>query len=97
MFLENKSYLFYLLISMAFQKIFHFNTSTNQQLENFLCVTEGSPQKGFHLAQKGRFIVVQPITGPFFALLSLNSMKQKFNLPPSNTQDSKDDQLPRFL
>ena len=51
MFLENKSYLFYQLISMAFQKIFHFNTSTNQQLENFLCVTESSPQKGFHLAQ----------------------------------------------
>ena len=46
---------------MAFQKIFHFNTSTNQQLENFLCVTESSHQKGFHLAQKGRFIVVQPI------------------------------------
>ena len=36
---------------MTFQKIFHFNTSTNQQLENFLCVTESSPQKGFHLAQ----------------------------------------------
>ena len=46
---------------MAFQKIFHFNTSTNQQLENFLCVTESSHQKGFHLAQKGRFIVVQPL------------------------------------
>ena len=50
---------------MAFQKIFHFNTSTNQQLENFLCVTESSPQKGFHLAQKGRFIVVQPIGLPW--------------------------------
>ena len=81
---------------MAFQKIFHLNTCTNQQLEEFLCVTESSPQKGFHLAQEGRFIVVQPIPA-LFALLSLNSMKQKFNLTPSNTQDSKDDQSPRFL
>ena len=45
---------------MTFQKIFHFNTSTNHQLENFLCVTENSHQKGFHLAQEGRFIVVKP-------------------------------------
>ena len=45
---------------MSFQKIFNSNPSTNQQLENYLCVTESSHQKGFHLAQEGGFIVVQP-------------------------------------
>ena len=78
---------------MAFQKIFHFNTSTNQQLENFLCVTESSHQKGFHLAQKGRFIVVQPIKTilpvlvyPLLKLRLLPHFSSLFKFKPTLTQ-----------
>ena len=47
MFLEKKILFILLIVKYGFPKIFQFNTSTNQQLENFLCVTESSHQKSF--------------------------------------------------